>query len=60
MKFELGKYYKHAAGRCIHIVCEGETDAFGKQWLVEETDLTGHSMSIMNAESEDLHELYVS
>jgi len=48
MKFEIGKFYLHEAGRAIAILGEIETYKAGKQLFVEETDPTGHGFSMIN------------
>lgn len=53
IKFEVGKYYQHAAGRSISIVGEVETTKWGSMLVVEETDHTGHGISCMQVGSED-------
>jgi len=52
MKFEIGHFYKYSAGRCIAIVGEVETYKWGKQFVVEEVDKTGHGISCTDADSE--------
>jgi len=59
MKFELGKFFKHEAGRAIAIVGEVDTYAWGKVYIVEETDPTGHGISCIEKGSADTHERWV-
>ena len=49
--FELGHFYRHNKGRYIAILCEVETYKWGKQFVVEETDKSGHSISCMDKDS---------
>lgn len=53
MKFENEKYYRHSAGRHIHIVGEVETTKWGMMLVVEEADTTGHAISCIQVGSED-------
>jgi len=52
MKFEFGKYYRHYGGRYISIVGEVATTQWGKMFVIEETDKTGHSISCADVDSE--------
>lgn len=36
MKFEIGKFYKHTTGDCLHILCEIETTMYGNTLLAEQ------------------------
>lgn len=45
MKFEVGRFYSHKAGRQIAVVGEAETFKWGKMLVIEEADKTGHSIS---------------
>jgi len=59
MKFNTGKFYKHRAGRCIAIVGEVKTYAWGEMLVVEETDKTGHSISCIDKESKDTADSWI-
>ena len=48
MKFEVGHFYMHDKGRQVAILDECNTYAWGKCYVVEEADKTGHSISIMD------------
>jgi len=50
--FELGKFYQHAGGRYIAIVGEVKTYKWGKMFVVEEADKTGHAMSCIEVGEE--------
>lgn len=56
MKFENGKYYSHSGGRQIAIVGEVETTRWGIMLVVEESDKTGHAISCIQVDSEDISE----
>jgi len=47
MKFETGKYYSHPGGRQIAVVGEVKTTKWGKMFVLEEADKTGHGVSVM-------------
>jgi hypothetical protein len=47
MNFELGKFYTHEGGRQIAVLAETETYRWGKMFLIEEADATGHAISCM-------------
>lgn len=51
--FEVGKFYKHKAGRAIAVVGEVKTSKWGTMVVIEETDPTGHSMSVIEKDSKD-------
>ena len=53
MNFEIGKFYQHSAGRYIAIVGEVETYKWGRMFVVEEMDKTGHAISCIQVGSED-------
>lgn len=59
MKLEPGKYYKHTAGRAIAVVGEVMTWKWGPMLVIEETDSTGHSISCVEAGSEDVSNRWV-
>ena len=60
MKLEPGKYYKHEAGRSIAVVGEVNTWKWGQMLVIEETDKTGHSISVVEKISaEDTHDRWV-
>jgi hypothetical protein len=37
-RFELGKFYKHATGKQISIVCKAKTTMYGNTFLAEQSD----------------------
>jgi len=45
--FEVGKFYCHPGGRQIAIVGEVETTKWGRVFVLEEADATGHGSSLM-------------
>jgi len=45
MKFEIGKFYAHEAGRQIAILGEVTSYRWGKMFVIEEADKSGHSIS---------------
>ena len=47
MKFEIGHFYTHEAGRQVAVLGEVESYRWGKMLVVEEADKTGHSISCM-------------
>lgn len=51
--FQVGRFYQHSAGRYIAIIAEVETYKWGRMFVVEETDKTGHSISCIQVGSED-------
>jgi hypothetical protein len=59
LKLEKGKFYKHEKGRCIAVLDDVDTYKWGKLLVVEETDHTGHSISCVDGEAEDLHERWI-
>ena len=38
LHFEIGKFYKHASGKKIAILCEAETTMYGKTLVAEQSD----------------------
>lgn len=52
MRFEVGKFYNHQAGRQIAVVGEAETYKWGKMLVIEEADKTGHAISCSEAGQE--------
>lgn len=60
MKFELGCYYMHENGRCIAVVGEVVTWKWSTMLVIEETDATGHSISIVEkSQAEDTKDRWV-
>lgn len=57
MILEPGRYYQHEGGRYISIVAEAITTAFGRVYLCEEADKTGHAMSIMEVPDGEVAEV---
>ena len=53
MDFKQGKFYRHNKGRYIAILSEVKTYKWGKQFIIEEVDETGHAISCMDIDSED-------
>jgi len=45
MRFSVGHFYSHKAGRQIAVVGEVETYKWGKMLVIEEADKTGHAIS---------------
>jgi len=45
MKFEPRHFYKHSAGRTIAVLGTVLTYAWGQQFVIEETDKSGSSIS---------------
>ena len=52
MKFESGKFYTHGGGRQIAILGEVETYRWGKVFVIEEADKTGHAMTTAEVSQE--------
>ena len=50
-KLRVGQYFKHKKGRAIAIVGEVQSQKFGPMFAVEETDVTGHSVSCIEKDS---------
>lgn len=60
MKFEVGRYYKHANGRAIAVVGEVETWKWSTMLVIEETDETGHGISCVEKDqAEDTHDRWI-
>jgi hypothetical protein len=60
MKFEVGQYYRHANGRAIAVVGEVETWKWSTMLVIEETDPTGHSISVVEkSQAEDTKDRWV-
>ncbi|MDZ4340931.1 MAG: hypothetical protein U1E51_00655 [Candidatus Binatia bacterium] len=55
MKFEVGHFYMHEAGRQIAVIAEVESYKWAKMFVIEEADSTGHSISCaeVNQEAND-------
>lgn len=55
MKFEPGKFYAHTGGRQIAVLGEVESFKWGKVFVIEEADKTGHGISVseVNQQSPD-------
>ena len=49
MKLEIGKFYIHEGGRNIAVVGEVITYRWGTMLVIEEADVTGHSVSCTEA-----------
>ena len=49
MKLEVGRFYCHEGGRQIAVVGEVETYKWGKMFVIEEADSTGHGISCTEA-----------
>ena len=49
MKLEIGKFYTHELGRSIAVLSEIKTYKWGRQVVIEETDPTGHCMSVTDS-----------
>lgn len=56
MKFKPGSFYRHSAGRCIYITGTVETIKWGAMLVVEETDITGHGVSCIDSDTDDIHD----
>ena len=48
-EIKVGCFYLHDQGRAISICGQVKTEAFGAMWFIEETDKTGHSVSIVES-----------
>ena len=47
MKFKPERFYSHEGGRQIAVLSEVETYRWGKMFVVEEADKSGHAISVM-------------
>lgn len=52
LQFKPNSFYRHSAGRFIHIVGEVETTKWGIMLVAEEADHTGHGISCIEVGSE--------
>lgn len=52
VKFEVNRYYAHEAGRQIAVLAEVITYKWGKMFVIEEADKTGHSISCVEVGEE--------
>jgi len=60
MRFRVGRYYRHEGGRAIAVVGEVKTWKWGPMLVIEETDHTGHAISVVEKVSaEDEHQRWV-
>ncbi|MBC8218121.1 MAG: hypothetical protein H8E73_06615 [Planctomycetes bacterium] len=59
MKFEPGKFYAHGGGRQIAVLGEVDSYKWGKVFVIEEADKSGHGISVSEVDQESPEGVWV-